>query len=82
MAIMKTHSVSSAIENLLDNFFLVQKSTDNISGLYSTVVKEAEYAVIKKALHLTDRNKKKSARLLGISRNTLNAKIKALRLGE
>jgi DNA-binding protein Fis len=79
---MKTHSISSAIENLLDDFFLVQKNTDGISGLYDTVIREAEYAVVKKALRLTDRNKRKSAQLLGISRNTLNAKIKALKLGD
>jgi DNA-binding protein Fis len=77
---MRKYGISSVIESLLDNFFLVQKNIGNVSGLYSTVIREAEYAVIKKTLKLTDRNKRKAAKILGISRNTLDSKIKSLQL--
>ncbi|MDR1391267.1 MAG: hypothetical protein LBI95_02775 [Holosporales bacterium] len=78
---MRRHSISSAIDSLLDNFFLIQKDIDSVSNLYGTVIKEAEYAVIKKTMELTSRNKKQTAKILGISRNTLNLKIKNLKIG-
>ncbi|MDR1234121.1 MAG: hypothetical protein LBJ92_03195 [Holosporales bacterium] len=38
-------------------------------------MREVEIAMLKKILHLSDRNKKKAARILGISRNTLHNKM-------
>jgi DNA-binding protein Fis len=70
------------LESILDNFFLVQKNINSVSGLYGMVIQEAEYAVIKKTLKLTNRNKKLTAQILGISRNKLNTKIKLLKLEE
>jgi DNA-binding protein Fis len=78
---MKQHNISSAIELLLDNFFLVQKNVNSVSGLYDIVVREAEVAVITKIMKLTGRNKKQTAKILGISRNTLNSKLKKLKIG-
>jgi DNA-binding protein Fis len=60
----------------------VQKNANDVSGLYGMVIREAEYAVIKKTLKLTNRNKKQTAQILGISRNKLNSKIKFLKLEE
>ncbi len=77
---MKSKNISAAIESLLDNFFLVQKDINNVSDLYYTVIKEAESAVIRKIMTLTYRNKKQTAKILGISRNTLDSKIKNLNL--
>lgn len=77
---MKKYSISSAIDILLDNFIIVQKDITNVTGLYHTVVKEAEQAVIKKIMIATDRNKTKTAKVLGISRNTLDSKIKNLKI--
>lgn len=77
---MKKYSISSAIDMLLDNFIIVQKDITNVTGLYHTVVKEAEQAVIKKIMIATDRNKTKTAKVLGISRNTLDSKIKNLKI--
>lgn len=77
---MRKYSISSAIDVLLDNFIILQKNIENVTGLYNTVIKEAEQAVIRKVMHATDRNKTKAAKILGISRNTLNAKIKSLKL--
>lgn len=77
---MRKYSISSAIDVLLDNFIIVQKDIANVTGLYHTVVKEAEQAVIKKIMIATDRNKTKTAKVLGISRNTLDSKIKSLKI--
>ncbi len=77
---MRKYSISSAIDVLLDNFIIVQKDIANVTGLYHTVVKEAEQAVIKKIMLATDRNKTKTAKVLGISRNTLDSKIKSLKI--
>ncbi len=77
---MRKYSISSAIDVLLDNFIILQKDIANITGLYHTVVKEAEQAVIKKIMIATDRNKTKTAKVLGISRNTLDSKIKSLKI--
>lgn len=77
---MRSRSIASAIESLLDDFFLVQKDITQVSDLYDVVIKEAESAVIKRIMILTCRNKRQAAKILGISRNTLNAKIKRLNL--
>lgn len=75
---MRQKNISSVIEVLLDNFFIVQKNIDDVSNLYNTVIQEAEYAVIRKVMILTERNKKRAAKILGISRNTLSTKLKYL----
>lgn len=77
---MRKYSISSAIDVLLDNFIMVQKNIENIKGLYHVVVQEAEQAVIKKIMLATDRNKTKTAKILGISRNTLDTKLKNLKI--
>ena len=77
---MKSKNISSAIESLLDDFILVQKDITRVSDLYNIVVREAESAVIRKIMLVTYRNKTQAAKILGISRNTLNSKIKSLKL--
>lgn len=79
-SVIRKRNISSAIEDLLNEFFLIQKDIESVSGLFHTIIKEAEYAVIKKTMKLTDRNKRKTAKILGISRNTLDTKIKKLNL--
>lgn len=73
---MTKHNISSAIDSLLDDFIILQKNLENITGLYHTVVEEAEMAVIRKIMLATNRNKTKTAKILGISRNTLDSKMK------
>lgn len=77
---MKRRSISYAIELVLSEFFLVQKNIDNISGLYKTVMQEVESTLIKKIMKLTDKNKTQTAKILGITRNTLVSKLKSLGL--
>ena len=79
---MKKSSISTAIDGVLTDFLIVQKDINKISGLYNTVMSEVEATLIKKIMALTDRNKKQTAKILGISRNTLAAKLKALDYGK
>jgi DNA-binding protein Fis len=78
--ILKISGICSVISQVLDNFFLIQKNVDDVSGLYWFVMREVECALIKKTFQLTDRNKKRTAKILGISRNTLNTKMKILKI--
>ena len=73
---MKVRNITTAVGVLLDDFFRVQKDINRVSNLYSFIMKEVELAVIKKVMNLTYRNKTKAAKILGISRNTLNSKLK------
>jgi DNA-binding protein Fis len=77
---LKSSGISSVIDHILDDFFLIQKNVDDVSELYWFVIHEVERALILKAFNLADRNKRRTAKILGISRNTLNAKIKALKI--
>jgi len=47
-------------------------------GLYTQAIAHVEKVVIEKALERTSGNQVKAAKLLGIHRNTLRAKIKKL----
>ncbi len=73
---MKRYSVSVAIEEVLNNFLLLQKDVCEVKDLYGTVIKEVEKVLITKILEATRYNKKKTANILGISRNTLASKMK------
>jgi DNA-binding protein Fis len=77
---LKPNGISSVIDQILDNFFLIQKNVDDVSELYWFVIREVERVLIHKAFHLADRNKKRAAKILGISRNTLTTKMKALKI--
>lgn len=79
---MNKNSISVAIDLVLNNYFGVQKDIIQISGLYKIVLDEVETTLIKKILILTSNNKKQTAKILGISRNTLASKIKKLNLEE
>ncbi len=79
---MKRYSISAAVNSVLENYIIMQKSMDNVSGLYGIVMKEVEKALIEKILDVTRHNKRKTAKILGISRNTLSSKIDTLGLIE
>ena len=72
---MRRYSISAAVNAVLDNYIVMQKNIDDVSGLYDVVIKEVEKALIEKILNITRNNKKKTAKILGISRNTLSSKI-------
>ncbi|MDR0744703.1 MAG: hypothetical protein LBE97_01985 [Holosporales bacterium] len=75
---MKTRSISTALDNVLNDFFILQKDIKQVTGLYHTVISEVEAVLIKKTYTLSERNKTLTAKILGISRNTLATKMKIL----
>jgi DNA-binding protein Fis len=77
---LKVSGISSVIDQVLDDFFLIQKNIDDVSELYWFVIHEVERALIQKTFYLAERNKCRTSKILGISRNTLNAKIKSLKI--
>ena len=77
---MKSKNIANAIGALLDDFFLIQKDVNQVSNLYSVVIKEVEVAMIRKVMNWASRNKTQAAKILGISRNTLIKKIQDLQM--
>ena len=73
---MTNKSISQLIGSTLDELFQNKK----ISGIYKIIIQEVEKILINKVMKITNYNKKLSARILGISRNTLDSKIKILGL--
>ena len=71
--ISKTLSFDSAIRSL-DIFFIRSKERE----LYKFVLRAVERPLIETVLEKTYGNKIKAAKILGINRNTLHAKIKKL----
>lgn len=68
-------SVKEFLEDKLKKYIKEMTKLGN-SGLYDTVVSEVEKALIELVLKETDGNQLKTAKALGINRNTLRAKIK------
>lgn len=79
---MKRYSISAAIGEVLNNYLLLQKDINEITGLHSTVISEVEKILIQKILNATRYNKNKTSKILGISRNTLSSKIALLDIKE
>ncbi|MDG1436844.1 MAG: helix-turn-helix domain-containing protein [Rickettsiaceae bacterium] len=68
-------TLSSSIEDQLDQFFEMHAGDCPESGLYNLVVKEVEKVLIKKTLSYVDGVQVKASRILGINRNTLRKKM-------
>ena len=77
---MKSRTIANAIGELLDDFLLIQKDINQVSNLYSVVIREVEVAMIRKVMNWSSRNKTQAAKILGISRNTLTKKIQDLQM--
>lgn len=58
-----------------NSFFTIQKGE-----IYKAVIGDMEKALIEKALEFTSGNQITAAKLLGINRNTIRAKIKKLNI--
>ncbi|MDP2167662.1 MAG: sigma 54-interacting transcriptional regulator [Thermodesulfovibrionales bacterium] len=69
-------SIREFLESKLSRYLRDAAGRGN-SNLYNTVISEAEKALIEIALKETGGNRLKAASILGISRNTLGAKVKA-----
>ena len=72
-------SIGGFIENRLKGFMSNIKSLEKFN-LYDTVIPEVERALILMVMKETKGNQSKSAKLLGINRNTLRDKIKKLKI--
>lgn len=77
---MTTQDASRILSHTLRGYFNVRKNIDKIEKLYDTVIKDVERSLIDKVMKITNFNKSRSARILGISRNTLNSKLRSLKL--
>jgi len=73
-------TLSAAVEARLDKFFEMHAGDCPESGLYDRVMAEVEKALIKKTLDHVDGVQVKASKILGINRNTLRKKIKALKI--
>lgn len=69
-----TQSSLEEIIGKLDNFSTI----DNERQLYKAVITKIEKVLIEKVLARTYGNKLRAARILGLNRNTLHAKIRKL----
>ena len=77
---MTTRSADRVLSSTIIEYFNVRKNVDKIEKLYDTVIKDVERTLIDKVMKITNFNNSRSARILGISRNTLNTKLRKLKL--
>jgi len=69
------NTLTKAIEDT-ENFFLYEKESE----LYDFLINIIERPLIENILYRTEGNQLKAAKILGINRNTLHAKIKKLKI--
>lgn len=72
-------SIKDFLEEKLKRYLKDMAKLEN-SNLYETVISEVEKAIIKIVIDETEGNQLKTAKTLGINRNTLRAKIKKYRI--
>ncbi len=71
-------SLGSAVERHLRDYFDAHRDALPASGLYDRIVREVERPLIELSLGATRGNQVRTAKLLGINRNTLRKKIRDL----
>jgi two-component system nitrogen regulation response regulator GlnG len=76
----KSNGISEAVEIRVLNYFAVNKGTMPSGDLYDQILKEVESPLIAHTLAFTRGNQLKSAKLLGLNRNTLRKKIRELNI--
>lgn len=74
---LKKTSLESLIKQKLA-LFLEKLGAENISNFYTVATQQLEKPLFKLLLEKTGHNKKLVAKILGINRNTLHTKMKAL----
>lgn len=72
---MKNPSISSALNEIIENYFELHEGEYPPAGLYDRVIAEVEKVLIAQTLKYTDNNQLKAASILGINRNTLRKKM-------
>jgi two-component system nitrogen regulation response regulator GlnG len=76
----KSNGISEAVEIRVLNYFSINKGTKPSGNLYNQILKEVEGPLIAHTLAFTRGNQLKSAKLLGLNRNTLRKKIRELNI--
>ena len=76
----KSNGISEAIELHIRDYFAIHKGALPAGGLYDRILKEVERPLIAYTLQFTRGNQLKSAKLLGLNRNTLRKKIRELNI--
>lgn len=69
---------ATAFESLLQTYFDMHPENLSPSGLHRYIIREVETILIQKCLDVTNGNQLKTAEILGVNRNTLRSKMKAL----
>jgi two-component system nitrogen regulation response regulator GlnG len=72
--------LGSAVEKHLSKYFDAHRDSLPSPGLYDRILKELEKPLISLSLTATKGNQIKTAKMLGINRNTLRKKIKELEI--
>ncbi len=76
----KSNGISEAVELRVLNYFTINKGIMSSGDLYNQILKEVEGPLIAHTLAFTRGNQLKSAKLLGLNRNTLRKKIRELNI--
>ncbi len=72
--------LQEVIERYLKHYFDFHEHILPLEGLYAYLLKEIEQPLIEETLRRLKGNQLQAAKLLGINRNTLRRKIKALNI--
>lgn len=74
----KVRNIRNLLDAYLQDYFAMYGDSLPPSGLYGPLIKVTEETLIRHCLRRTRGNQIQAARLLGLHRNTLRQKIKAL----
>ncbi len=76
----KAHGLALTVERHLRSYFAAHDEDLPSSGLYGRIMQEIERPLLSLTLAQCEGNQLRAAELLGLNRNTLRKKIKALGL--
>ncbi len=79
---LKQSSIAKLTKEYFVEFFTSFDGNIPEYSIYNTVISEVERSLIEVALHTMQYNQTKTAKILGISRNTLRSKIKSLKIDD
>lgn len=78
----KNEVLGNAVDRFMRRLYANVADESGIEGVYDLVMREVERRVIAATLDFTDGNKLKTAKILGLNRNTVLKKIRDLGLDD